>query len=647
MRRAVTLFRAGLILLIVSTALLVCPNLLTPGRALSSAPVPAEPQAAGETNLSLGKPATQSSTGWDSPASRAVDGNTDGNWYNGSVSHTDSNAQAWWQVDLGSPQQVGRVDIYLMTICCSSHQNFDVKVSTDGSNWQSFYVTGPVDHVSVPVNLQARHVRIQLRDTNYLALAEVRVFGAGTQPPAAQTHTPPHALSLNGTSAYVSVPYSSSLDINGPITVEAWVKRNPAGATQAIVERYGANDGGYAVRIESDRLCFYTLNNNHDFHRLVSNSVVTTGVWHHVAAVYDGGQKQIFIDGVLDTSAVTSFGPGVGTANLRIGVVGDANVYFFGGLIDEVRVTAGVRYASSFIPDLSQAADGSDTRGLWNFNTQTAHDSSGNNNHGTFVGSAYCSATCPAGEKYSEWKAAQAQAQAADESVVINFDNFAHGTIITNQYGKAVFSTSPGQLPVVYNPRSNPNEYAVALSPPNVLTRVDNFFPNQWNHFAPLTVDFPRPVNNLIFGVSAIDAIYGHVIFELDIYQKNVYKETRVIRSLGSGVNMVVNVGQPAYQFGHNEVTKIVIKNLTFNGFARDPYGLEFDDFTFTVPEALKVNLTNPRVSGNIQNTVKPALLGADVKTPGGAEQDRGHVHVDRRRPAPARQHVGRPGGNP
>jgi hypothetical protein len=41
-------------------------------------------------------------------------------------------------------------------------------------------------------------------------------------------------------------------------------------------------------------------------------------------------------------------------------------------LIDEVRVTAGVRYASSFNPDLAQAADGSDTRGLWNFDAQNA-----------------------------------------------------------------------------------------------------------------------------------------------------------------------------------------------------------------------------------------------------------------------------------
>jgi alpha-L-fucosidase len=39
-------------------------------------------------NLALGRPAAQSSTGWSAPASRAVDGNTDGNFGGGSVTHT-------------------------------------------------------------------------------------------------------------------------------------------------------------------------------------------------------------------------------------------------------------------------------------------------------------------------------------------------------------------------------------------------------------------------------------------------------------------------------------------------------------------------------------------------------------------------------
>ncbi len=114
-------------------------------QALTATDVRRVSQGSMPRNLALGRPATQSSTGYDSPASRAVDGNTDGNWYNGSVTHTNFDNQAWWQVDLGSVQQIDNVGVWMMTICCSSHVNFDVKVSSDGSTWTSYYVPGPID----------------------------------------------------------------------------------------------------------------------------------------------------------------------------------------------------------------------------------------------------------------------------------------------------------------------------------------------------------------------------------------------------------------------------------------------------------------------------------------------------------------------
>jgi hypothetical protein len=60
--------------------------------------------AVGDINLALGKPATESSTYTYSipvAAGYAVDGNTDGKFLNGSVTHTNYEQGAWWQVDLG------------------------------------------------------------------------------------------------------------------------------------------------------------------------------------------------------------------------------------------------------------------------------------------------------------------------------------------------------------------------------------------------------------------------------------------------------------------------------------------------------------------------------------------------------------------
>ena len=67
---------------------------------VGAAPSTAPAAVQGPINLALNKPATQSSTATGGAAGLAVDGNTNGNFFAGSVSHTLLDNQAWWQVDL-------------------------------------------------------------------------------------------------------------------------------------------------------------------------------------------------------------------------------------------------------------------------------------------------------------------------------------------------------------------------------------------------------------------------------------------------------------------------------------------------------------------------------------------------------------------
>ncbi len=87
--------------------------------------------ASGNTSVrSNFRPATQSSTFEFAAASRAVDNNTDGRYNRNSVSHTNSNANAWWQVDLGSNWGIDNVVIFNRTDCCSSRlTNYTVFVA--------------------------------------------------------------------------------------------------------------------------------------------------------------------------------------------------------------------------------------------------------------------------------------------------------------------------------------------------------------------------------------------------------------------------------------------------------------------------------------------------------------------------------------
>jgi len=142
------------------------------------------------TNLALNKTATQSSTAWGGTADRAVDGNTNGNWAAGSVTHTAVENQAWWHVDLGSVQSIATIDVWNRTDCCGSAlTNFYVLVSdqpftsTDltttlnQSGVWNFHNTGQAGTpTSVVVNRTGRYVRIQLAGVERISLAEVQVF---------------------------------------------------------------------------------------------------------------------------------------------------------------------------------------------------------------------------------------------------------------------------------------------------------------------------------------------------------------------------------------------------------------------------------------------------------------------------------------
>lgn len=66
-------------------------------------------------NVAIKKKATQSSTYISADASRAVDGTTDGDYENGSVSHSSTEDNPWWQLDLGSTFPVERLTIWNRT----------------------------------------------------------------------------------------------------------------------------------------------------------------------------------------------------------------------------------------------------------------------------------------------------------------------------------------------------------------------------------------------------------------------------------------------------------------------------------------------------------------------------------------------------
>jgi hypothetical protein len=170
------------------------------------------------TDLALNKAATQSSdlAGWSTShvnACLAVDGNTDGNFYNGSVTYTNADPNAWWQVDLAGDYPIGNINVWNRTDSDANQStNFYVLISdnpfistdlatTLNQPGVSAYYTP--DMIGVPtkqfINRTGRYVRIQLNTTNYLHLAEVQVLYRPLSVPACgvvDTSTPVNGTNL-------------------------------------------------------------------------------------------------------------------------------------------------------------------------------------------------------------------------------------------------------------------------------------------------------------------------------------------------------------------------------------------------------------------------------------------------------------------
>lgn len=145
-------------------------------------------------NLALGRVAEQSTTEWDGTADRAVDGDTDGTFGNGSVTHTADGTedQPWWQVDLGAEYPIEEIRIWNRTDCCSKRlQDYYVvladrpitgatveeSLATPGAWYvHETEVAGTPTTVPVPEGQTARYLRIHLDARRALSLAEVEVF---------------------------------------------------------------------------------------------------------------------------------------------------------------------------------------------------------------------------------------------------------------------------------------------------------------------------------------------------------------------------------------------------------------------------------------------------------------------------------------
>jgi hypothetical protein len=146
------------------------------------------------------------------------------------------------------------------------------------------------------------------------------------------------AFDFDGSTNYITIPDSIYLRPTSALTIAAWVKGDAWGSgssCNAILRKGDTSPSNYQLDISDGRVELLLDGTEPNGHR--GNTVLTTGQWHHVAAVWDGATVRIFVDGVLDNTPPARSGTiATDTRNPFIG--GHSSGDRFDGMIRDVRL---------------------------------------------------------------------------------------------------------------------------------------------------------------------------------------------------------------------------------------------------------------------------------------------------------------------
>jgi hypothetical protein len=198
------------------------------------------------------------------------------------------------------------------------------------------------------------------------------------------TPVPPTATPVRGNFALAfdgvdDVVLASPVSQSGSLTIEGWVRPASSNASSLFIIATDRTNG-WTLELNEDQFTFWLATEQgwqYNRHPLS----LQAGQWYHVAATYENGVAQTFVNGI--SSAPNQVGTLTSAPGLSFG--GSPDYPFFSGALDEVRISKVVRYAEDFTAPPGPFTPDADTIGLWHFDEgagQVAADVSASANQG-------------------------------------------------------------------------------------------------------------------------------------------------------------------------------------------------------------------------------------------------------------------------
>lgn len=157
------------------------------------------------------------------------------------------------------------------------------------------------------------------------------------------------SLRFNGTSSYLSIPYSDAFNFSsGTFTFECWIYQIANGGTGHYIldQRNFPTGTGFSINGGIPTLMYAGMNEAR------GTTAIPLNTWTHVAISVLNGTARIYIDGVQTFYGTGYTFPDVSGTSTPMWV-GAPNSYgvFLNAYVDDLRITKGVaRYTSNFTP---------------------------------------------------------------------------------------------------------------------------------------------------------------------------------------------------------------------------------------------------------------------------------------------------------
>jgi hypothetical protein len=148
-----------------------------------------------------------------------------------------------------------------------------------------------------------------------------------------------NAAGFNGGTSCIRATNSPTLDFDSAITVSVWMKPGILPARESFIISHGSWQNRWKISITPEGKIRWTVKTTAGVKDIDSRTVVSSGVYHHVLATFNGADLELYVDGELEGFASWSGRLLTPAIDLTVGQMLPADAgYNFGGVIDDILI---------------------------------------------------------------------------------------------------------------------------------------------------------------------------------------------------------------------------------------------------------------------------------------------------------------------